>query len=114
MSRLVCWLLTLAVVAACAVETFEPAVDLADAKGAPNALAWDTMLVVPIDTTVAAGAAVQLCGFPVFRNGVVGLATVDAVRCAAAYAALPDSLKGVNRKQQAILDALGPVTWTIE
>jgi hypothetical protein len=105
------WCLALSAGAiACALEA-PLAPELMDAK-APNATQWDTMLVVPRDTSVLAGQVLQFCGFPVFRNGVVGLARVDAARCADAYARLPDSLTSVSRKQQAILDTLGPVTWS--
>lgn len=96
----------------CADTPFDPVAMSAAKAGAAGAAEIDTLLVTPSHAVTQPGVPVQLCSFPRFRNGVVGMARVDVARCDAAYLMwVPDSLKGVSRKQQAVLDTLGQTVW---
>jgi 4-amino-4-deoxy-L-arabinose transferase-like glycosyltransferase len=103
--------LTLLVVA-CAEWALSPEVqdDLLAARG-PE-IVFD--VVLPQDTTVVIGEAVQFCWFGQFKDGRVAMRSRDRAACQTTYVlTFPDSVRAVNKKQQAVADA-AVIEWGIE
>lgn len=75
----------------------------------------DSLLVLPLAPAAAPNTPVQLCAFPVFVNGAIGLPRQESAACSSFYRTMiPAPQQRVTKRQQAVLDTLGPTTWGLD